>query len=104
MHQACRNGRLQIVKVLIEKYKATPDETKSVSSNLSACVSVAFLFDYSYGYTLLLLQNSGMTALHIAAEGGHVDIVKYFVEECKIQGDIPDVVSTCVSYSSFASG
>ena len=42
------------------------------------------------------LTNYGNTYLHYAAQGGHLEVVKYLVEECGFNPNLGNKVSCCV--------
>ncbi|WP_264328502.1 ankyrin repeat domain-containing protein [Wolbachia endosymbiont (group A) of Andrena hattorfiana] len=101
MHYAAYEGRLDIVKYLVDKWaileiKYNDGRTFSCNTSLdSASDLVNSYFDtmkclIGKENSLEVKDNSGKTPLHCAASNGKLDIVKYFVDEEKIDASIKD--------------
>ncbi|BET30758.1 hypothetical protein wCauBTS_13650 [Wolbachia pipientis] len=101
MHYAAYEGRLDIVKYLVDKWaileiKYNDGRTFSCNTSLdSASDLVNSYFDtmkclVGKENSLEVKDNSGKTPLHCAASNGKLDIVKYFVDEEKIDASIKD--------------
>lgn len=102
LHSACLNGHLDVVRYLIlEKNAKVVDNHDNVSMMLlhSACVGgqlkvVCFLLGEQDNETDVVMapdvgdrisqerHHDGATALHWACHNGHLQVVKYLVEQC----------------------
>lgn len=88
MHAAAAAGQLHIVKVLIEKYKVSPDSKDTVSCLIDPHITHS-LAEFS-------VSQAGYQPLHMAASNGHIDVAEYLVTECKVPVEcVSDVCATC---------
>ena len=81
LHQACYSGHLHIVKYLTHEQNCGCEPEARVPANM---VRDKLGFP---PHTLLekfesVLNTDGITPLHAACEGGHIDIVKYLIDVC----------------------
>ena len=89
MHYASRDGKLDIIKYLTDASNC--DSSCRNSEGWTACNNgqmdiIKYLFEEQY-YDLDSKTNDGKTPLHLASEEGHLDMVKYLIEELKQHGD-----------------
>ncbi|CAK7353236.1 unnamed protein product [Dovyalis caffra] len=85
LHEACREGKMEMVKFLVETdpwlvYKVNQDNESAL---IVACERGKLdVVDYLLNFQkLLMLELDGFTtSLHVAAAGGHTDIVKLILK------------------------
>ena len=85
LHLACGRGHLHIVKYLLEeqKYQHEPQvNVKPVTIAKTLNLPLQITSNFKTLQPCLLLDN-GLTPLHCACRGGHLDIVKYLIDVCK---------------------
>ena len=92
LYIACRHGRLDVYKLLVEKYGLDPWSVDAIHGALPlhfACTSgnielVKYIISQYYGAWLSHVSDDGLTTLHCAVMGGLV-IVKWLVEKYKLK-------------------
>jgi ankyrin repeat protein len=96
LHQACKQGWLDIVEILIEKYGCDPNMVTNSNQSLLhyAClyghIDIVTLLIEKYGYDPNVVTKSGESPLHYACLYGHVDVVMLLIEK---YGYDPSVVT-----------
>lgn len=96
MQIAAQEGRINVLRYLIEKQKVSPDirdknnmtplHCAAGSGNLSA---VEYLI--ASGANINARESSGLIPIHFAAYQGHTHIVKFFIEKYSIDKDVQGV-------------
>jgi ankyrin repeat protein len=96
LHQACKQGWLDIVEMLIEKYGCDPNVVTKRNEGLLhyACqyghINVITLLIEKYGCNPNVVTNNDESLLHYACIYGHIDVVKLLTEK---YGCDPNVVT-----------
>ena len=87
LHYACRYDRIDVIRLLIEKYGCDPNAvTKRYEGLLHfACrydhIDVIKLLIEKYGCDPNAVTKSNESLLHYACQYGHIDVVKYLINE-----------------------
>ena len=93
LYEACETGKVEIVKILLERLKSEDPELNRLNYRkyrqrtpfMISCEKghnevVQLLLDYSCSETIdfNVINNYGETAFHLACQKGHTDVVKLF--------------------------
>ena len=87
LHQACKQGWLDIVEILIEAYSCDPNVVTKSDLNLLHCacrcghIDEVTLLIERYGCDPNVVTNSGESLLHYAYRYGHIHIVMLLIEK-----------------------
>ncbi|XP_067660339.1 ankyrin repeat domain-containing protein 50-like [Haliotis asinina] len=89
LHLACRGGHLEVVKYIVSQNKVAINSRgwKKRTPVMEAATNghkkvVEFLVEH--GGDLSLVYYGGGNILHLACEGGHLEVVKYIVSQNKV--------------------
>ena len=86
LHQACKQGWLDIVEILIERYGCDPNMVTESNQSLLhyACqyehIDIVTLLIEKYGCDPNVVTESNESLLHYACRYGHIDIVMLLIE------------------------
>ena len=78
LHEACASGHLHVAKYLIQKKNCACEPVARISDTIKYFLPCIF----EHFETKLRVFN-GITPLHVASDGGHLDTVKYLIDVCK---------------------
>ena len=76
---ACFDGHLKIVKLLIKARANVNFRTKNVCSSLLISITSKVYSQINFEYITYISQ-AGMSALHVAADEGHLKVVERLLE------------------------
>jgi ankyrin repeat protein len=80
LHVACLYGKLEIVKYLVEQREANTERRSGRQCQCNS-LQLASLSGYLQIVQTEQTGNDGWTALHCAANNGHMEIVKHLAEQ-----------------------
>eukprot|EP01138_Halocafeteria_seosinensis_P012964 gb/GECG01013242.1/.p1 GENE.gb/GECG01013242.1/~~gb/GECG01013242.1/.p1 ORF type:complete len:659 (+),score=65.77 gb/GECG01013242.1/:1-1977(+) len=94
LHVAAKHGRLDLLRKLVKKYGVSPEgiDKRGLTPLHSACQDGQIGAVIILVYEFRLDKNTGdgkcgMLPLHWAAYRGHYEIVKFFIEDCRMSPD-----------------
>ena len=78
LHEACASGHLHVAKYLIQEKNCACEPVARINDTIKYFLPCIF----EHFETKLRVFN-GITPLHVASDGGHLDTVKYLIDVCK---------------------